>query len=88
MGLNPKWLSHGLGSSLMEHTAQVLAMAETFAERVAAICHDVGKATVPWQDRARKNFRNQTEHQFAHPILTRSGEGFLLILFWRSLVAT
>jgi hypothetical protein len=42
----------------MEHTAQVLAMAETLPERVAAICHDVGKATVPCQDRARKNFRN------------------------------
>jgi CRISPR-associated endonuclease Cas3-HD len=42
----------------MEHTAQVLAMAETFEERVAAICHDVGKATEPWQARARANFHN------------------------------
>jgi hypothetical protein len=58
MELNRKWLSHGVGSSLMEHTGQVLAMAETFEERVAAICHDVAKATVPWQDRAGKNFRN------------------------------
>src|SRR5258708_3740762 len=56
MALNPKWLSHGVGSSLMEHTEQVLAMAETSAERVAAICHDVGKATEPWQARARANF--------------------------------
>jgi CRISPR-associated endonuclease/helicase Cas3 len=40
----------------MEHTEQVLAMAETFQERVAAICHDVGKATEPWQARARANF--------------------------------
>src|ERR1700730_6633872 len=56
MALNPRWLSHGIGSSLMEHTAQVLVMAETFAERVAAICHDVGKATEPWQARARANF--------------------------------
>jgi CRISPR-associated endonuclease Cas3-HD len=56
MKLDPKWLSHGVGSSLMEHTAQVLAMGETFAERVAAICHDVGKATIPWQERAKRNF--------------------------------
>jgi hypothetical protein len=53
-----EWLSHGVGSSLMDHTGQVLAMAETLEERVAAVCHDVGKATIPWQDRARRNFRN------------------------------
>jgi hypothetical protein len=87
MGLNPKWLSHGLGSSLMEHTAQVLAMAETFAERAAAICHDVGKATIPWQDRARKNFHNPDGTPIRSPHSHAEG-GFLLILFWRSLVAT
>jgi CRISPR-associated endonuclease Cas3-HD len=69
MALNPKWLSHGVGSSLMEHTEQVLAMAETFAERVAAICHDVGKATEPWQARARDNFhyRDGTPIPSPHP---------------------
>jgi CRISPR-associated endonuclease Cas3-HD len=69
MALNPKWLSHGLGSSLMEHTAQVLTMAETFAERVAATCHDVGKATEPWQARARANFRypDGTSIPLPHP---------------------
>jgi CRISPR-associated endonuclease Cas3-HD len=57
--INDRWLSHGPGSSLIEHTGQVLSMGETLEEKVAAICHDVGKATEPWQARARAGFHNQ-----------------------------
>ena len=44
-----KLLSHGPGSDLREHLAEVMTAAETPEERIICACHDLGKATVAWQ---------------------------------------
>lgn len=41
--------SHGSGSCLVEHLVEVMGAALTPSERIACACHDVGKATQPWQ---------------------------------------
>ncbi|MBO4631909.1 MAG: CRISPR-associated endonuclease Cas3'', partial [Lentisphaeria bacterium] len=43
------FLSHGKGSSLLEHTREVMLCARTIPEKITAACHDIGKATEEWQ---------------------------------------
>lgn len=44
-----KLFSHGADSDLREHLAEVMTAAETAEERIICACHDLGKATSPWQ---------------------------------------
>ena len=41
--------SHGPGSCLFEHLAEVMQAAQNSTERIACACHDLAKATRPWQ---------------------------------------
>lgn len=52
----PDLWSHGEGSSLLEHLREVMSAAESFSERIALACHDVGKATHPWQNYIRSQY--------------------------------
>ena len=45
-----KLYSHGPESDLIEHTLQVADRSRNDSEKIARLCHDVIKATVPWQD--------------------------------------
>jgi hypothetical protein len=45
-----KLYSHGPESDLIEHTLQVAYLPRNDSEKIARLCHDVMKATVPWQD--------------------------------------
>ena len=44
-----KLLSHGPGSDLLEHLAEVMTAAESPEEQIICACHDLGKATHEWQ---------------------------------------
>jgi hypothetical protein len=50
-------LSHGPGSSWVEHTREVAEAGADALERAGVVCHDLGKLTVPWQQRAFAHFR-------------------------------
>lgn len=45
-----KLYSHGPESDLREHLAEVMSAAETPEERIVCACHDLGKATIVWQE--------------------------------------
>lgn len=42
-------LSHGQGSDLLAHLREVSTAAACLEERIILACHDMGKATIPWQ---------------------------------------
>ncbi len=42
-------LSHGQGSDLLTHLKEVCTAATCLEERIILACHDMGKATIPWQ---------------------------------------
>jgi hypothetical protein len=48
--------SHGVGSSWIEHTAQVNTAAQDDYEFIGTVCHDIAKLTTPWSQRALNNF--------------------------------
>jgi hypothetical protein len=58
-------LSHGKNSSLLEHTKEVCLAAENLEERIICSCHDVGKATVAWQQYAKNEFKDKSPHLHA-----------------------
>ncbi|OPY88933.1 MAG: helicase Cas3 [Smithella sp. PtaU1.Bin162] len=43
-------LSHGRNSNLLQHIQEVCLAAENLEEKIICACHDLGKATKPWQD--------------------------------------
>lgn len=44
-----KLLSHGAGSNLLAHVWETAVHAENLTARTVFLCHDIGKATRPWQ---------------------------------------
>ena len=65
------FLSHGPGSSLLEHTREVMLCARTLPEKITAACHDIGKATAEWQTYIRTpNASSPHPHAAAGGILS------------------
>ena len=60
-----KLLSHGPGSDLLQHLQEVCLAADTLEERIICACHDIGKATVIWQNYAKEGFINKSPHKHA-----------------------
>ncbi|MDD4818065.1 MAG: CRISPR-associated endonuclease Cas3'' [Victivallaceae bacterium] len=60
-----KLCSHGGDSDLREHLAEVMTAAETPEERIICACHDLGKATVRWQQYIRGRSVKSPHHHAA-----------------------
>ena len=42
--------SHGFGSDLLSHLREVMEAATCLEEKIIMACHDIAKATIPWQE--------------------------------------
>ncbi|MEG2236861.1 MAG: DEAD/DEAH box helicase family protein [Akkermansia sp.] len=60
-----KLLSHGEQSNLLEHLAEVMSAATCLEERIIFACHDIGKATTPWQQYISNSMGRGSPHPHA-----------------------
>lgn len=62
-------LSHGPGSNLLKHLEEVAADERDPYARIVFLCHDIGKATVPWQEYISKKTKDRPSHAAAGGLL-------------------
>lgn len=60
-----KLLSHGAGSNLLEHLQETANHAADLASKTVFLCHDIGKATRPWQKYIAAGGRSNSPHPHA-----------------------